>query len=268
MLDHCTRVRSKDFEQPWFKDLAIELGLDPNVTHRKIWEYVVIAQVFNEIVWDRDNSTHVLGFGCGKEPLPKWFLSHDNCIVTASDAPGNNPDWALTGQLSKSLSDLGIDKPNPSISFLEVDMNHIPQSLLQGQFDFTWSCGSFEHIGGLDKSIEFFCNQMACLKPGGIACHTTEFNYESQSNPSQWFNSNDPTLNEHNLCLFRYQDLAKLAGRLWLQGDELLSPDLQPGNGEQDLFVDKYPYGSAHLNIQIGNFKTTSIMLIAQRGGQ
>lgn len=277
-----TRVRAIDFEQDWFKGLAKDLGQTEGKIHRKIWEFVAIAQVFNEQSVDGEAlysandvrrkmsmepiKPKVLGFGCGKEPLPKWFLD-EGCEVIASDAPGNNPSWANSGQLSKSLADLGIrggasDLP---IEFREIDMNSIPDDLLQGQFDFTWSCGSFEHIGGLEKSTQFFCNQMRCLKPGGIACHTTEFNFNSNTDFSL---VPDPTINAPDLCLFRYRDLVELAGRLWLQGDRLFTPDLAPGDQEADRFVDSPPYNSdTHLNIQIGPFQTTSILLIAQRGG-
>lgn len=266
-LNHSIRVRAVDFEQAWFISRVKEMGLEIDRIHRKIWEFAVIAQVFKEY---RRSSSEVrcLGFGCGKEPLPKWFLDQGANVVV-SDAPGDDPKWVGTSQHAKSLSDLGIDdKSSGSIEFLQIDMNAVPSDLLNGQFDFTWSAGSFEHIGGIEKSILFFCNQMRTLKPGGLACHTTEFNYESQFGPN--FTPLDPTINADDLCLLRYRDLADLAGRLWLQGDRLWTPDLTQGDNVADLFVDTHPYKQFpyHLNIQIGEFKTTSVVLIAERGGE
>lgn len=279
MLSRSQRVRAADFDTEWFKDRARELGQEVGRYHRKIWEFAVIAQVFKEHVldpavysWKHSAARprlRALGFGCGKEPIPKWLASH-HVNVIASDAPGIDPGWDDTDQRSHSLTDLGLDSDNRFVSFREVDMNSIPDDLLQGEFDFTWSCGSFEHIGGIDKSLEFFRNQMRALKPGGIACHTTEFNPESAS---KWLLSKvwelDPTIDSPNLCLLRRQDLARLAGDLWAQGDKLWLPDLKRGDTDIDRFVDRPPYTAPyHLNIEVGGFVTTSIVLIATRGNK
>lgn len=246
MIDRSTRVRAADFETAWFKSRAQELGQETGRYHRKIWEYAVIAQVYRERIWQKSEyPPNVLGFGCGNEPLPSWFYDL-GAIITATDGPAD-PAWTKTGQHASRKG-----------SYFEVDMNAIPAELLQGQFDFTWSCGSFEHIGGIDHSLRFFCNQMRCLKPGGIACHTTELNIDLDAGP---------TLNVANLCLLRASDLAQLAGMLWSQGDTLWLPDLQRGETEIDLFVDRPPYtANYHLNIEVGGFVTTSVVLIATKG--
>jgi cyclopropane fatty-acyl-phospholipid synthase-like methyltransferase len=198
-----------------------------------------------------------LGFGCGKEPIPKW-LADRRVSVIATDAPGINPAWDHTNQRAHSLEDLGIEDDNGFVEFREVDMNSIPDDLLQGEFNFTWSCGSFEHIGGISKSLEFFCKQMRCLRPGGIACHTTELNTDLSARE---------TIDSDNLVLFRSFDIATLAGMLWQQGDRLWYPDFRQGDTEIDLFVDSPPYTAPyHLNISVGRFTSTSIVLIATRG--
>lgn len=267
MLNRSQRVRAADFDTDWLKSRAKELGQEVGKYHRKIWEFAVIAQVFNDHVLDpavgrwqhtrTKPNLKALGFGCGKEPLPKW-LSQSMVSVIATDAPGIDPGWDDTGQRAHSLADLGLDSDDRLVSFREVDMNSIPDDLLQGQFDFTWSCGSFEHIGGIDKSLEFFRNQMRCLKPGGIACHTTELNIDLDTMM---------TLEGDDLVLFRVWDLGVLAGMLWRQGDTLWLPDLRAGDTEIDQFVDRPPYTAPyHLNIEVGGFVTTSIVLIATKG--
>lgn len=261
------RVRAADFDTDWFKDRAREMDLETGRYHRKIWEDVVIAQTFIDHVlnpavdrWQHTSKKpklRALGFGCGHEPIPKWLV--DNRVnVIATDAPGINPAWDDTNQRAPNLTDLGLDSDNKLVEFREVDMNAIPDDLLLGEFDFTWSCGSFEHIGGVDKSLEFFCHQMRCLKPGGIACHTTELNMDLGATD---------TIDSDNLVLFLDLDLARLAGMLWAQGDRLWSPDLVQGDTEIDRFIDRPPYAAPHhLNIEIGGFVTTSVVLIATRG--
>lgn len=254
MITRSQRVRAADFDAEWFKSRAIELGQEVGRYHRKIWEYAVIAQVYRERIWQlREYPPRVLGFGCGTEPLPNWFFDH-GAVVTATDGP-IKPAWTDTNQHASRLG-----------NYHEVDMNSIPDDLLDGSFDFTWSCGSFEHIGGIDQSIEFFRNQMRCLKPGGIACHTTEFNFHS----SRGFGGNDPTIDSSDLVLFRRRDLATLAGRLWAQGDVLWLPDFEPGTSAADHYIDIEPYdrGSFHLSLRIGGHVTTSIVLIATRGNE
>lgn len=267
MISRSQRVRAADFDTEWFIARARELGQEVGRYHRKIWEYAVIAQVFNDHVldpavarWQHSSAKpnlKALGFGCGKEPIPKW-LSQSMVNVVATDAPDNNPAWTDTEQRSRNLADLGLDSDDRFVSFREVDMNSIPDDLLQGQFDFTWSCGSFEHIGGIDQSLEFFRNQMLCLKPGGIACHTTELNIDLDALT---------TLESANLVLFRLWDLGVLAGTLWKQGDKLWYPDLRLADTAIDRFVDRPPYAAPyHLNIEVGGHVTTSVVLIATRG--
>lgn len=268
-LNHSQRVRAADFDADWFKDRAREMDLEIDRYHRKIWEDVVIAQVFVDHVLMPASARYrkskapqnlsALGFGCGKEPIPKW-LARTECVsrIIATDAPGINPAWDATNQRAHNLSDLGIGSDNKLVEFREVDMNAIPEDLLIGEFDFTWSCGSFEHIGGINRGLEFFRSQMRCLKPGGIACHTTELNIDLDA---------ITTLEADNLSFFRFYDLMGLAGVLWENGDRLWSPDFKQGDTEIDRFVDRPPYTAPyHLNIEIGEFVTTSVVLIATRG--
>jgi SAM-dependent methyltransferase len=265
MINTSHRIRAVDFSQQWFKSRAEELSLDSNRMHRKIWEFAIVAQVFQETIQSLLSSAQyidsAIGFGCGKEPIPAYIASYGTGVM-ATDAPIDNSEWTRTGQRVTGKSDIpwkGIchEMDLENLTFRQVDMNNIPDDLLRGQFDFSWSCGSLEHIGGLDQSIAFFCNQMRCLRPGGIAAHTTEFNP---------FDT-DETLNDRNLCLFRKRDLIRLRDRLKSQGDRLYSLDLSPGDMPEDMIVDEEPYtGKVHLSIKVGKWTTTSALLIAQKG--
>lgn len=246
-------VKASDFNQPWFIQRKTELDhKDYTRMHRKLWEFCAIAQVYEDYVCYEKTDLKCLGFGVGTDPLSKWLFR--SAEVVATDLDINDPraeEWVNTRQ---HASETSLDY----CDYRSVDMNDIPDDLKQGQFDFTWSCGSFEHIGGIDASLRFFCEQMKCLRPGGIAAHTTEYNYAN----------NHETLQAKNLVLFRKQDLERLAEMLKAQGDELLPLDFSLGNQPEDTIVDEPPYDTdnPHLKLRVGGFLTTSILLIARRG--
>jgi len=288
MITTSHRVKAQFFVEPWFQQRREELQEDSRI-HRKIWEFAVIAQVYDEqsnvLTEDEKEQLkesvdrfingdmpripnrrmrNVLGFGVGREPLPSWFY-HQGCYMTATDAPLDivQTDWTQSGQHAASLKQirrLDLDPAGSGVlSYRPVDMNHIPSDLLYGNFDFIYSAGSFEHLGGLDAGIYFFLRSMAALKPGGIACHTTEYNPLSDRE----------TLNGEGLCIYRKQDLEKLEIMLRDQGDELFPLDLSGGDLDEDLYIDRIPYHGipSHLSLYIGPHVTTSIVLIARRGG-
>jgi 2-polyprenyl-3-methyl-5-hydroxy-6-metoxy-1,4-benzoquinol methylase len=256
-LDACCVVRARDFRQPWFAERAAELG-EPLVVHRKLWEFCVIAQVCREHMAP---GARALGFGVGLEPLAAWF-ARQGASVLATDRPDETMEWDDTHQHARGMEQLRHPGVCPDtefearVRFLPLDMNAIPDELCRGAFDFTWSAGSFEHIGGIDQGLEFFRRQMACLRPGGLAVHTTEYNPIAYA----------PTLEEHNLSLFRVQELAILAERLAVQGDRLWPLDLASGLEDADQHIDRAPYGLPHLKLALGSFVTTSVLLVARRG--
>jgi hypothetical protein len=45
------------------------------------------------------------------------------------------------------------------ITFEGVDMNHVPDHLLQGQFSFLWSTCSVEHVGTIELGTEISLDQ-------------------------------------------------------------------------------------------------------------
>lgn len=251
-------VRARDFREPWLPERARELA-HPLMVHRKLWEFCAIAQVCRE---HGVPGARALGFGVGLEPLAAWFASRGATVV-ATDRPDETLEWDDTNQHAVGLEHLRHPDVCPDaefearVSFRPVDMNEIPDELCRGEFDFTWSAGSFEHIGGIDRGLDFFCRQMACLKPGGLAVHTTEFNMFSYQ----------PTMEQPNLVLFRVQELQVLAERLAAQGDRLWPLDLASGIEPDDLYIDSPPYRLPHLKLALGAFTTTSVLLVARKGG-
>ena len=93
-----------------------------------------------------------------------------------------------------------------------------------------------------------------CLKAGGIAVHTTEFNVSSNSATID----NDPTF-----VIFRQRNIQQMVADLRSKG-RTVELDLALGDGPADAHVDRYPYEeNTHLKLQLGSFVATSFGLIA-----
>lgn len=189
-------VTATQFLEPAFKKWACdELGWQFGF-NRKLWEYAYILNVLS--VNDKLGGAG-LGFGVGRDPIVPVMLKHGARLVVTdlADEEAQSHGWA-TMQINSSSSD--------DIVFRYVNMNSIATDL-RG-FDFLWSCGSLEHIGGLEAGLLFIENAMRCLRPGGIAVHTTEFT----------LSSNRETFESPDLSFYRQTDLEKLTARLEKSG--------------------------------------------------
>src|SRR5262249_3859553 len=144
---------------------------------------------------------------------------------------------------------------NARVRFRVVDMNHLPRDL-RG-FDFAWSSCSIEHLGSLQAGIEFMLNMTRCLKTGGIAVHTTEYNC----------NSNEATLDRGGCVISRSPDLLGLQAYLEAHGHRVAPFDFDTGNEPADLHVDEPPYThQPHIKLRLANFVATSIGIIVETG--
>jgi len=228
--------------------------------HRKQWEFCYIAQALHErglLAPGRRG----LGFGVGQEPLPALFASF-GCEIVATDqerTAAQKSGWVTSGQYTDNLTELnahGIcaaDAFGRLVTFRVVDMNVIAEDLKE--FDFVWSSCAFEHLGSLDAGLRFVKRAMECLRPGGVAVHTTEFNLSSGTN----------TLTAGGTVLYRKCDIEGLMAQLTASAHEL-ALDFDPGNGLADNYVDQPPYQTEpHLKLKIGNFVSTSIGLIISK---
>ena len=229
--------------------------------HRKMWEWLFIAQVLRER--GLLGSGHAgLGFGVGQEPLVALFAA-EGCDVVATDQPralaqasgwtDSTTEWAAGFE---SLNRAGLC---PSESFTRhvryrpVDMNAIPDDLRD--FDFTWSSCALEHLGSLDAGAAFVLHQMACLRPGGTAVHTTEYVVSSDTD----------TVEKGGTVLYRRRDIEALAEQLRAAGHEI-ELDLTEGSAPEDIHVDAPPYSDVHLRTLLGQYVTTSLALVVTKG--
>jgi SAM-dependent methyltransferase len=249
-------MESADFRR-WCATLGHPFGL-----HRKFWEHCFIAQALDERGMLRPGRRG-LGFGVGKEPLAACFAGK-GCEIVATDLAEDRAvasGWADGRQHAnclQALNEQGLCDPDSfrkRVSFRFVDMNAIPDDL-RG-FDFTWSSCSFEHVGSIDLGMRFIANMLRCLRPGGVAVHTTEFN----------LSSDDETLSEGPTVIFRRRDIVAMADRLAADGHKI-DLDLDPGDGPADKVVDVPPYTHVpHLKLQLDRYVSTSIGLIIEKAG-
>jgi hypothetical protein len=264
--DHYLPLNSRlcvetDFHQPWFIDWCLKFDTNPKSFHRKWWEYVTITQALCERGM-LESGKKGLGFGVGNEPLPALFASHE-CHILATDIGENTSRakiWGLSGQHLNELKNLNKNKicePNifeKYVSYRPVDMNAVPSDLRD--FDFLWSSCAFEHLGSITKGIDFVVNSMDCLKKGGWAIHTTEFN----------LTSNDNTFEAENLVLYRRRDIEQLISVLKNRGHFVEELDTSIGLTKKDYFVNQPPYiKKTHLKIRIDNYVSTSLILIIRK---
>jgi len=264
--DHAVQLCSclaavEHLESSAFRYWAEALGLRWR-RHRKLWEFCFICQALYERGM-LEPGRRGLGFAVGEEALPALFASR-GCRIVATDLDSNDErsgPWARTGQLADSIEKLerpDICAPEDFarlVRFQSADMNRIPCDLKD--FDFTWSSCSFEHCGSIALGSEFLIRQMDCLKPGGMAVHTTEFN----------LTSNEDTLTEGWTVIFRQRDIDEIVGELQRRGHHVEPVCYALGSTADDKFVDVFPYGDEpHLKLLIEDrFVSTSIGLIIRK---
>lgn len=253
------QILSPRFEY-WRHAFRMKPGLN-----RKLWEYLYIANGIDYYI-GLGEGVRILGFGVGRERIPA-VLAARGCDVTATDYD-RGEGWTarsiadllqpLEGDTDPALAHIPICDAEifaRHLSFRNLDMNHIPGDLRD--YDALWSCGSLEHIGGLEKGLEFIEHSLECLRPGGVAVHTTEFN----------LSSNEHTYDTPPLSFYRRKDIEGLAARLLMQGHDIVL-NFTRGNGLVDSHIDKAPFDYAlTMNALHANFLITSIGLIVQKSG-
>lgn len=226
--------------------------------HRKQWEYCYVLQALYHYGKIQEGSKGI-GFGVGSEPLPAVFAKY-GCQITATDQSFENAKttgWVESNQYLISLERLW--KPQicekdlffRNVSFREVNMNDIPADLKD--FDFTWSSCALEHLGSIENGLSFIKNSLNCLKTGGVAVHTTEFN----------LSSNIATIRAGGTVLYRERDIERLIAELTALGHTVIPLNLHPGTSDLDIYVDFPPYQSDnHIKLLLNNFVSTSFGII------
>lgn len=241
----------EDSFAPWSAHFRGEPEMD-----RKVWEYAYILQAIT-VYAQPGPGKRGLAFGSGKEIIPS-ILASKGCEIVVTDYV---PDVSDRGWEARGLNDLhfpdiiGADQFERLVKFKHQDMNHIEDDLKD--FDFIWSTGSLEHIGGHLNGLEFIENAMKCLKPGGIAVHTTEFTVSS-----------DIRGRDHpDLSFYCRKDIESLATKL-IDAGHFIALNFNRGNTLADNHVEVAPYGAGqNLNVHFLSHVITPIGLIIQKDG-
>ncbi|MBS0476445.1 MAG: methyltransferase domain-containing protein [Proteobacteria bacterium] len=253
----CTAAQ---FLEPVYQHWCERMGTQVQ-HHRKQWEFVYILQALHYYGMLQPGAIG-LGFGVGTEPIPAVLASF-GCKVLATDLPAEDSraaDWAATNQhvaaidalLRPEICDSQIVRER--CEFQPVDMNRIPMNLMD--FDFTWSSCAYEHLGSIANGLKFVEESINCLRPGGIAVHTTELN----------LSSNDDTVDNEGTVLFRKRDFESLALKLISKGHTVAQIKFDQGERPLDNYIDVAPYSNnQHLKLKLGRYITTSFGIVVRR---
>jgi SAM-dependent methyltransferase len=262
----------RDLESDWAACWASRLAV-PVVFHRKIWELCYVLQA----LWERgliEPHRRGLGFGCGREPIASYLASR-GVFVTATDLSPEDAKakgWIETAQHAGSADYLHFpeicDKADfdRRVSWRGLDMNAIPPDLRD--YDFCWSICALEHLGSIENGLRFVEKAMATLKPGGVAVHTTEFNFLYEHE----------TLTKGATVLFLRRHFEELHRRLREAGHEVEPLDFDVGDKPLDKFIDVPPFpighrahlfrlwpDSYHIKVACEGFPTTCYGLIIRK---
>jgi SAM-dependent methyltransferase len=203
-----------------------------------------------------------VGFGVGKERMASLFASY-GCKVLATDQVLTQEvkiAWQDTGQLSTNKEELFfpaiVDRHvfDSNVEFENCDMNAIPTNYLN-RFDFTYSACSLDHLGTITHGMKFIENSLKCLKPGGWAVHTTEYNV----------GSNERTVEYGPTVFWRRKDIEAMSGILRQKGYFVEDTDFSRGPHRENYVVDHPPYMPNHTVLMVGGQTVSSVLFIAQR---
>lgn len=238
----------------WTQEIA-----QPYLVHRKQWEWVYILQVLHTKGYFAEEKRG-LGFGVGTEPIPAVAVKN-GCKVTATDSAyeqAQEKGWTDTNQHAGGVEGLTYkdicdrDVLVANTEFRVVDMRDVPDDLVN--YDFTWSACALEHLGTLQAGFDFILRSLDCLKPGGIAVHTTEYNVSS----------NTDTIESGDTVLYRRQDIERFAKHVKALGHHI---DVTFGLGDwmDDRHIDEPPYSNTHLKVRFEGHVITSFGITIEK---
>ena len=238
---------------------------EPVIYHRKLWEWVYITQALYERNLLQRGKKGVV-FGVGEKCTPDLFASF-GCEILATDLGASD---AVAQGWMESEQNVGgdIKKLNQyhfcsseefdaRVSYRDVDMNNIPDDIKD--YDFCWSSCALEHLGSLQKGLDFIKNSLKTIKSGGVAVHTTEYNLASDTD----------TLESEGLSIYRRQDIEKIIEVLRAEGHYVYPMDWHLGDSVVDKFIDLPPFSKKDMHLRLayslGEYPCTSIGLIIQK---
>lgn len=272
----CKPSTQADMESEWVSYWCHQLKV-PVVFHRKLWEFAYVLQSLYEHGLLTEG-VRALGFGCGREPLPSYFASLGIKVTVTDLAPEQSAElgWVNSQQHTDTLETafhphlVSREAFEENANLRYVDMNAIPDDL--AGYDFCWSICSLEHLGSIQQGLDFIENSLKTLRPGGVAIHTTEFNFMNDAE----------TIDNWPTVLFQRRHFIEIAERLKAAGHSVAELDFSVGNKPLDKFIDIPPWAHdmtgemadnwspnvAHLKLNIDGFACTCFGLVIKKGDE
>ena len=273
---HSNLCNYEDFLTNDYEEFCNLIGEQKKI-HRKQWEFYVIYKKLLEYLGDF-NCKKGLGFAVGQEVIVPLFLNL-NADITASDLNPNDSDslaWINSNQHISNGFDKYVDSGYIKKDILNkckfdfINMNNIPSKYLMNEYNFIWSSCALEHLGSLQNGFNYIINSLKCLKKGGIAVHTTEYN----------FKSNDNTLETSGCVSYRKKDIEWLISEIEKLGYYIEPINFNRNDNIVNNYIDPFPYiGStsaiffdvnnydilkSHINLNIEGHCSTSIYIVIQ----
>jgi Methyltransferase domain len=250
-------------EHPRYLAWMQELGAAPDTQfHRKIWEWCFILEALQQ-AGEMAPGNRAVGFGVGHERIPA-ILASRGVRVVATDVPAEHAaGWADTGQHAAALEELRCDDICPPdrfgefVTYRPVDMTKLPEDL--AGFDLLWSSCAFEHLGRPERGTAFVLDSLGCLRPGGVAVHTTELRVEGKADADFG-----------GTVLYSIGTMERLIARLRLRGHHVRANFHIAWDSDADRFIDEPPYAHRpyHLKLRVsGELTTSSGLIVRKRGG-
>lgn len=270
----CKPCTQADIESAWAAHWFAELKI-PRLYHRKLWELAYCLQALEEHDMLKPGRRG-LGFGCGEEPIASYLASRGvaSTITDLSSDAASSAGWRDTQQhlseasLAYKANLVTSDMFNELVEFRYADMNAIPEELVD--YDFCWSICALEHLGSIRNAMKFVENSLETLRPGGLAVHTTEFNFLNDL----------ATIDNWPTVLPQRRHFEELATRLRALGHYVAALDFDVGSNPLDRFIDLPPYPgdpgrplekmrghleNAHLKLAVDGFASTCFGLIVKK---
>ena len=144
---------------------------------------------------------------------------------------------------------------NDNVEFENADMTRISKTF-NNKYDIVWSNCALGHLGSIDKGLKFIEKSLDCLKPGGIAVHTTETNIVSDSD----------TIETGGTVIFRRKDLIGIFYKLRSLGYECAPLYLNFGSDPEDKSISFNPYeGDNLLKLNADGYLLSQMVLIIRK---
>jgi 2-polyprenyl-3-methyl-5-hydroxy-6-metoxy-1,4-benzoquinol methylase len=262
MISQICRIQDcKHLGEVWQFAQTAGVNAHTAIMHRKMWEWLYIAQALEERNLLTEGKRG-LGFACGKEPLVSLF-AEKGCKIVATDCPADVESansWKNTNQHSDDLDDLFFsditsrETLDKNVKFQFADMKNIPRDFTG--FDFVWSSCAMEHLGSIYAAKNFAVEAMKCLKPGGVAVHTTEINIRSSIE----------TIMTGGVVPLRTIDFIDIFEHLVWQGHKVEPLDFRLGNSDEEYkFADSEnpsEISQPHFKLKLAKTLLTSFGMI------